>query len=125
MKCSKCQFDNPNNMKFCGNCGTMLELVCPKCNFLNPPQFKFCGECGQDLSISSNSSTSEKPAQSFPNISGIVSLSDGERRRATIVFSDLSGYTSMNERLDPEEVEGIMSRIKKESDNVINLRLIQ
>ena len=119
MKCPKCQFDNPNNMKFCGNCGTMLELVCPKCNFLNPPQFKFCGECGQDLSISSNSSTSEKPAQSFPNISGIGSLSDGERRRATIVFSDLSGYTSMNERLDPEEVEGIMSRIKKEAERIV------
>ena len=44
-----------------------------------------------------------------------ISFSEGERRQATIVFSDLSGYTSMNERLDPEEVEAIMSRIKQEA----------
>ena len=43
------------------------------------------------------------------------SLPEGERRQATIVFADLSGYTSMNERLDPEEVEAIMSRIKNEA----------
>lgn len=37
----------------------------------------------------------------------------GERRQATILFSDLSGYTAMNELLDPEEVEKIMNRIKE------------
>lgn len=37
--------------------------------------------------------------------------SDALRRRATIVFCDLSGYTALNEALDPEEVEQIMSRI--------------
>ncbi|MDJ0818899.1 MAG: AAA family ATPase [Desulfobacterales bacterium] len=47
------------------------------------------------------------------------SLPEGERRQATIVFSDLSGYTSMNERLDPEEVEAIMSRIKKEALRIV------
>jgi class 3 adenylate cyclase/tetratricopeptide (TPR) repeat protein len=44
---------------------------------------------------------------------------EGERRQATIVFSDLSGYTSMNERLDPEEVEAVMSRIKKEAVKIV------
>ena len=39
--------------------------------------------------------------------------SQGERRQATILFSDLSGYTSMNEKLDPEKVQELMSRIKK------------
>ena len=37
---------------------------------------------------------------------------DGERRHATVVISDLSGYTALNERLDPEEVEEIMTRVK-------------
>jgi class 3 adenylate cyclase len=46
-------------------------------------------------------------------------LPEGERRRATILFSDLSGYTDMNERLDPEEVEKIMSRIKKEAVRIV------
>jgi class 3 adenylate cyclase len=46
-------------------------------------------------------------------------LPEGERRRATILFSDLSGYTEMNERLDPEEVEKIMSQIKKEAVRIV------
>ena len=49
MKCPKCQFDNPEGMKFCGECGAGLEKICPKCDFSNPPQFKFCGECGHAL----------------------------------------------------------------------------
>jgi len=49
MKCPKCQFENPENLKFCGECGAKLEKICPHCNSSNPPQFKFCGECGHDL----------------------------------------------------------------------------
>lgn len=37
----------------------------------------------------------------------------GERRQATILYSDLSGYTAMSEQLDPEDVESIMNRIKE------------
>jgi class 3 adenylate cyclase/tetratricopeptide (TPR) repeat protein len=46
-------------------------------------------------------------------------LTEGERRQATIIFSDLSGYTAMNERLDPEEVEAIMRRIKEEAVRIV------
>jgi hypothetical protein len=59
MKCPKCQFVNPDAMKFCGGCGTKLEKFCPKCNFANPPQFKFCGECGQDLAAASDATPKE------------------------------------------------------------------
>ena len=45
--------------------------------------------------------------------------SEGERRQATVLFSDLSGYTAMNETLDPEEVEGLMSRIKAEALGIV------
>jgi len=38
--------------------------------------------------------------------------SEGERRQATIAFSDLSGYTAMSEKLDPEEVRELMSQVK-------------
>jgi len=46
-------------------------------------------------------------------------LPEGERCQATVVFSDLSGFTAMNEQLDPEEVEGIMSRIKEEAVRIV------
>ena len=45
--------------------------------------------------------------------------SEGERRQATVLFSDLSGYTAMNETLDPEEVEGLMSRFKAEALGIV------
>ncbi len=38
-------------------------------------------------------------------------LREAERKRITALFSDLSGYTAMTEKLDPEEVKEITSRI--------------
>ena len=56
MKCSKCQSENPEGIKFCGECGGKLEIQCAKCNSSNPPHFKFCGECGHNLTISAEPS---------------------------------------------------------------------
>jgi len=44
---------------------------------------------------------------------------DAERKQATVLFCDLSGYTAMTERLDPEEVKEIMSRIFGEMAEVV------
>ena len=55
----------------------------------------------------------------MPGMRKRESLTKGERRQATIVFSDLSGYTSMNEKFDPEEEEAIMSRIKMEAVRIV------
>src|SRR6266851_196302 len=49
MRCSQCGFDNPEGMKFCGQCTAALALVCPNCRFENPPGFKFCGQCTTPL----------------------------------------------------------------------------
>jgi hypothetical protein len=49
MRCPDCGFDNPEGMKFCGECATPLQNRCPKCGFENPPRFKFCGECATPL----------------------------------------------------------------------------
>ncbi|MEE8394434.1 MAG: zinc ribbon domain-containing protein [bacterium] len=74
-------------------------MECPKCRHGNPDGAKFCNECGNDLSrLSTPTAKTAAPAP------------QGERRQATVVFSDLSGYTALNERLDPEEVEAVMRR---------------
>ena len=49
MKCPSCGEENPDEMKFCGNCGTKLpekKNYCPKCNKEWPIFTKFCGDCG-------------------------------------------------------------------------------
>ena len=35
----------------------------------------------------------------------------GERKQITVAFCDLSGYSRLSEKLDPEDVKGIMNRI--------------
>ncbi|UCD78684.1 MAG: AAA family ATPase [Desulfobacterales bacterium] len=122
MKCRKCQFENPAGAKFCNECGNKLDLACTKCGHVNPSGSKFCNECGRNLAQPSAPSESSQTLQQpgLPTaLPETVPLPEGERRQATIVFSDLSGYTSMNERLDPEEVEAIMSRIKKEAVRIV------
>ena len=106
MKCPKCHSDNPEGKKFCGQCGAKMERICPQCNASNPPQFKFCGECGHNLT-----GPTEKEMK--------VPALDSERKHATVLFSDLVGYTAMTERLDPEDVKEIMSRIFGEIAQVV------
>lgn len=69
-------------------------MQCPKCHTDNSPQAKFCTECGQKLE-----------GQPAPPV-GVE-----ERRLATVLFSDLVGYTSLAENMDPEEVHNLLNRI--------------
>jgi class 3 adenylate cyclase len=39
---------------------------------------------------------------------------EGERRQVTVVFADLSGFTALAERLDPEEVASVLNGCMKE-----------
>jgi adenylate cyclase len=49
MRCPSCGFENPDGMKFCGQCGAKLGPYCPQCGFENPSGFAFCGQCGATL----------------------------------------------------------------------------
>ncbi len=115
MKCGKCGFENPEHVKFCGECGARLEAVCPKCGFSNAPQFKFCGECGQRLSATPGVSPLDpsRPASYTPKhlaeqILTSRSALEGERKIVTVLFADVASYTSISEKLDPEEVHQVM-----------------
>ena len=74
---------------------------CPHCREQLPDKAKFCSNCGTPIPIG-------------PIVSGGDSVPEqGERRLATVLFSDLSGYTALHQHLDPEEVEAIMLRLKR------------
>ena len=107
MQCSKCHADNPDSQKFCGQCGAKLETKCPKCGSPNPSKNKFCGECGHNLIPEPETKKAEP-------------TSEGERKHVTVLFSDLSGYTTMAEKLDPEEVKEITSRIFDEVSKIVS-----
>jgi len=111
MKCPKCQFENPESQKFCGDCGVKLDRICPECNFSNPPQYKFCGECGQKLGeprasplLDPTTPVSYTPKHLADKILTSKSALEGERKLVTVLFADVASYTSLPEKLDPEEV---------------------
>jgi hypothetical protein len=106
----KCRHQNSEGRRFCAECGSALPVVCQACGFSNNSGDKFCGGCG--AALASEPAPLGSSFESDPSKKAPPTAPTGERRQATIVFSDLSGYTAMNEKLDPEEVERIMSRIK-------------
>jgi class 3 adenylate cyclase/tetratricopeptide (TPR) repeat protein len=107
MRCSKCGFDNPAGIKFCGQCTTPLGLVCPNCHFENPPGFKFCGQCTTSLGTGSAKPQSSNPPTAIAETDGPAAL-DGERKTVTALFADIKGSMELMEDLDPEEARAIV-----------------
>ncbi len=126
MKCPKCQFENREGAKFCNKCGHKFDLICPECGQIDPPESKFCSECGFNFKPAKESSDeiTETETQTFPSSkerpSSDVTPIVGERRHITVLFSDLTGYTAMSERLDPEEIKDITTHIFDEVSKIIS-----
>jgi class 3 adenylate cyclase/tetratricopeptide (TPR) repeat protein len=115
MKCSKCLFENRADAKFCLACGEKLSLHCPQCGKELPILAKFCDECGYDLSKPSeappldySSPQSYTPKFLAEKILTTRSAMEGERKLVTVLFADVANFTTLSEKLDPEEVHTIM-----------------
>ena len=99
MKCASCGFDNPDTVKFCGECGAPFEAACPDCGATNPARFKFCGECGAALAATQAGSVKPGAPTASP---------EAERRQLTVLFCDLVGSTALSARLDPEDMRDVL-----------------
>ena len=84
------------------SCGTALAPNCPSCGAENPTGARFCIECGTVLTA--------PPASAEAPPAPAAAPPPEERRQATVLFADLSGYTAAAERMDPEAVKGLVDR---------------
>ncbi len=108
MHCPQCEAPLPQAVKFCPQCGTRTGRMCPECNATVPTDSRYCSECGANLSVAASGVSEEAPAY----ITGErLVLNKGERRHITILFSDLSNYTAISERHDPEDVRQLLDEI--------------
>ena len=123
MKCPGCGFENPEEFKFCNGCGQKLFLTCPSCQTANSHGSRFCGNCGHSLTLPSvltkELSFDEKIAKLQKYLpkgitEKVLSQRDkieGERKHVTVMFCDMKGYTSLSEKLGPEEAYTVMDQV--------------
>jgi class 3 adenylate cyclase len=75
--------------------------ICRACGQDNPEVARFCLACGASLSV-----------EEAPGV---------ERRIVTVIFVDLVGFTARAERLDPEEVQAVLTpyheRVRREIES--------
>ncbi len=70
-------------------------MKCQRCRVDVSSDYAFCPRCGNKLAA---------PTPASP-----VEVADADRRSATVLFADLTGFTTISERLDPEDVRALQT----------------
>ncbi len=114
MRCSLCQRENPPQAKFCLECGARLGLACSACGTELPPEAKYCLHCGQSVSAGPTATQFCSPESYTPKhlaekILSSKSALEGERKQVSVLFVDVVGSTALSERLDPEDMHGLIN----------------
>jgi len=98
-ECVACGFRNEREARFCSSCGTSLYERCPKCGATLRARQNFCRSCGEPLA-GIESSVPKLPTP--PHLAKRISLTNAERKIATVLFADIANSTEVIGDLDPE-----------------------
>jgi hypothetical protein len=86
--CRRCGYNNPQENKFCGNCGALIQakpLFCPNCGHPNDPENNYCGKCGSQISEQRLSLRNVRTFSTQESLKRIVSQINGGRRARWLV----------------------------------------
>jgi class 3 adenylate cyclase/tetratricopeptide (TPR) repeat protein len=116
MRCPSCGFENPEGMKFCGQCASALGRRCPQCGFDNPSGFAFCGQCATPLTEQPPAPQPQAPRRYTPShlaekILTSKTALEGERKQVTVLFADLKGSMELLADRDPEEARQLLDPV--------------
>ena len=87
MRCPACDLENPEQARYCANCGGRLGSTCPRCQAAVSPGVRFCMSCGAAIAAGPESIAAE------PLSAGGAA----ERRRISVLFVDLENFTTLAE----------------------------
>src|SRR5262249_17181059 len=84
-----------------------------------PPDFAFCPKCGRKQGASEASPPAAPRAPPPPPAPATAAAApalagEADRRTVTVLFADLSGFTTLSERLDPEIMQTLQNELFEE-----------
>lgn len=96
------------------------QIICAKCESQNLIEHNFCGKCGSQLreKVFQKGKLIHKPLSE--DVFNECYLSKSQRKHVTVFFTDLAGYTSLTENLDPEDVRSILTQIFTRIETIIS-----
>src|SRR5579871_2730574 len=101
MPCSGCGFEVRDDFAFCPKCGAKQQTVCAGCGHACPPDFAFCPKCGTRVGAAAVAAIAPAAPVRSPAPPARASETTVDRRTVTVVFADLSGFSTLSEKLDP------------------------
>ena len=104
-RCSACDYEASPGFAFCPRCGRGLPRLCSACGRPTEPDFAFCPHCGAPRA------DAHAPTAVRPRPTPDAPAQEADRRQVTVLFADLSGFTALAERLDPEVVRAFQNRL--------------
>jgi class 3 adenylate cyclase/predicted ATPase len=125
MRCARCSADNPDDARFCAQCGQRLALSCPACSHEVGAADRFCSHCGTRLDetpVVTEPEASPAPIGYTPSHlseriraeqAALVARAGagGERKTISVLFADMAGSTALIHGLDPEEVRQLIDPV--------------
>ncbi|HEY7869606.1 MAG TPA: adenylate/guanylate cyclase domain-containing protein, partial [Methylomirabilota bacterium] len=105
MTCAGCGAPASSDFAFCPRCGRKLSRACAGCGFVCEGDFAFCPRCGKSLGAT------PAPVPALVIDKPATPGREADRRQVTVLFADLSGFTTLAERLDPEVVRAFQSAL--------------
>ncbi|MEH2564178.1 adenylate/guanylate cyclase domain-containing protein [Bradyrhizobium sp. AZCC 2289] len=137
MNCACCGSEVQSGFAFCPKCGTKQPNACPGCGHLCAPNFAYCPKCG---TLVADAPKAGRPQALRPNPLTLPTVdhspalapnavveaeqasrpkldkidTEANRRTITVLFADLSGFTTMSEQLDPEVMRALQNELFEE-----------
>jgi class 3 adenylate cyclase/tetratricopeptide (TPR) repeat protein len=124
--CTECGASLPPAAKFCSECGQRVQATpelargaeraqapaaTPPAERIARAESTAADEAAEPLDARVETVEPSIPPELRKKIEAVRAELSGERREVAVVFADLSGFTELSERMDPEDVSFLMNRL--------------